>query len=262
MSILLAGFALNTVGSLVNGLMPCALLGGRLLDDDELGEAWQQELARLLHFLVADGRQRLDDGLHVLLRQRELVGDFLDQLDFDIIGSGPSAKEQPRPLRRPWLRPASHDAMADSGRIVCSYKPMILLVSHSGEGRNPVTTAGISFVCLVPYSRRPRPLPRPSIIAGWRECNEVRHLLALNPSPRSGTRSSMLRFRRIGFQINDKATKYKFRVQPADISAPQPQPAANRHKVVIDRKCMILRTRRRDLDDPAFGRSAPKSSNT
>src|SRR5215471_3729442 len=61
---------------------PLALLRGRLLDDDELGEPRQHEQAVLLQLLVADGGQRLEDARDVLPRQLVLVSvrDSLDDL--------------------------------------------------------------------------------------------------------------------------------------------------------------------------------------
>src|SRR5665811_111168 len=69
-------------GFLGEGVDALARLGGRLLDHDELGEARQHELAGLLHFLVAKGRQRFEDGLHVLLGQLKLVGNILNEFGF------------------------------------------------------------------------------------------------------------------------------------------------------------------------------------
>src|SRR6187431_2960111 len=44
---------------------PLPLLGGRLLDDDELGEARNQERSVLLELFVPDRGQRLEDPLDV-----------------------------------------------------------------------------------------------------------------------------------------------------------------------------------------------------
>jgi hypothetical protein len=55
-----AGFALNTVGSFVNGLTP---LRAWLLDHNELGESGHKEGSRFLEFFVAYFRERLDDTL-------------------------------------------------------------------------------------------------------------------------------------------------------------------------------------------------------
>src|SRR5260370_39985684 len=56
-------------------------LGGGLLEDDEFGESWHKESSRLLEFLVADFRERLDDALDVLSRHlgRMLISDFLNE---------------------------------------------------------------------------------------------------------------------------------------------------------------------------------------
>src|SRR6188768_983641 len=61
---------------------PLALLGGGLLDDDELGKARQNKQAVLLQLLVTDGRQRHEDAGDVLARQLVLVSvsDSLDDL--------------------------------------------------------------------------------------------------------------------------------------------------------------------------------------
>src|SRR5260370_16159206 len=77
LTIFRAGFALNIVGSFVNGLMPFR----GLLDDDEFGESGHKESSRLLEFLVADFRERLDDALDVLSRHlgRMLISDFLNE---------------------------------------------------------------------------------------------------------------------------------------------------------------------------------------
>ena len=56
--------------------------GGRLLHDNELGEAGQHELAGLLHLFVAVGRQRLENGLHVLLGQLDVLGNGLNEFGF------------------------------------------------------------------------------------------------------------------------------------------------------------------------------------
>src|SRR5882672_2041281 len=56
-------------------------LGGGLLDDDEFGESGHKESSRLLEFLVADFRERLDDAFDVLSRHlgRMLISDFLNE---------------------------------------------------------------------------------------------------------------------------------------------------------------------------------------
>src|SRR5258708_31475842 len=58
-----------------------ARLGGRLFDDDELGEARQHVGPGLLELLIADARQRLDDAFDILSRQtaRMLVRNCLNE---------------------------------------------------------------------------------------------------------------------------------------------------------------------------------------
>src|SRR5262249_13766476 len=64
------------------GIDARALRRRRLLDHDELGIARQQENAGLFQLLIADGCERLDERLHVLLRQLSFVGDLLNELRF------------------------------------------------------------------------------------------------------------------------------------------------------------------------------------
>src|ERR1700722_5176105 len=56
-------------------------LCGRLLDDDEFGEAGHKEGSRLLEFFVADFSERLDDAFDVLSRHivLMLLSDFLNE---------------------------------------------------------------------------------------------------------------------------------------------------------------------------------------
>jgi len=60
----------------------CALacFGRGLLDDDELCQSRNKKHAGLLEFLVTDVRERLQNALHVPLRQFALGSDFLYQL--------------------------------------------------------------------------------------------------------------------------------------------------------------------------------------
>src|ERR1700674_1386153 len=76
-----AGFALNIVGSFVNGLMPFRRLCGGLLDDNEFGESGHKEGSRFLEFLVAYLGERLDDAHDVLPRHIVwmLLSDFLNE---------------------------------------------------------------------------------------------------------------------------------------------------------------------------------------
>src|SRR5258708_24501546 len=62
-----AGFALNIVGSLVNGLMPFRAFV-RLLDDNEFSKSGDEEGPRFLEFFVAYFGKRLDDALDFLPR--------------------------------------------------------------------------------------------------------------------------------------------------------------------------------------------------
>jgi hypothetical protein len=64
------------------GVDALALFGGRLLDDGEFGKAGEHEHAGPFQFLVGDAGERLHDRLHVFLRHRAVVGDFLNELRF------------------------------------------------------------------------------------------------------------------------------------------------------------------------------------
>ena len=77
----LAGLALKMVSSLVNGLMPLALLRRRLLHHDQADQTWNDEQAVLLQLGVADGGHGLDNPLHILAGELfiELVGNLLDE---------------------------------------------------------------------------------------------------------------------------------------------------------------------------------------
>jgi len=61
--------ALNTVGSLVKGLMPLRALVAGFFDDDEFCKAWNEEGAVLLQLLVTNGRKRLHDAFNIALLQ-------------------------------------------------------------------------------------------------------------------------------------------------------------------------------------------------
>src|SRR3954447_1260596 len=54
--------------------------GGRLVHDRHLHEAWNDELARLVELLVADGRHVLDDRFHIVLRKLRAFCNCIDQL--------------------------------------------------------------------------------------------------------------------------------------------------------------------------------------
>src|ERR1700730_4159131 len=61
-----AGFALNIVGSFVNGIDALSRLCGRLLDDNEFGKSGHKKGSRFLELFVSHFRERLDDALDVL----------------------------------------------------------------------------------------------------------------------------------------------------------------------------------------------------
>jgi hypothetical protein len=67
-TVLLAGFAAKSIGSFVNGLMPLASFGRRLIDDRQFSKARDYKLTGLIEFLVANDGHMFDDRLHVALR--------------------------------------------------------------------------------------------------------------------------------------------------------------------------------------------------
>jgi hypothetical protein len=70
-----AGFALNIVGSFVNGLMPLRSFVAGLLDNNEFSESGHKEGSSFIEFLVGYSSERLDDGFDVLPR---VHGEFVN----------------------------------------------------------------------------------------------------------------------------------------------------------------------------------------
>jgi hypothetical protein len=83
LTIFRAGFALNTVGSFVNGLMPFrSLVAGFLTTTNEFRKARYKKNASLFEFFVAHGYHAFEDCLHVFLAQLGVFSDLLNQLRF------------------------------------------------------------------------------------------------------------------------------------------------------------------------------------
>jgi len=78
--ILRAGLALKIVGSLVNGLMPFRAFVAGFLTTTKLASPGTKKASVFLSSLVANFRDRLDDGLDVFSRYavRMLLNDFLN----------------------------------------------------------------------------------------------------------------------------------------------------------------------------------------
>ena len=67
MTVLLAGLAANSIGSLVKGLMPLRASVAGLLTSGYLDKARNDKLPEFVQLLIANRRHMFDHGLHIIL---------------------------------------------------------------------------------------------------------------------------------------------------------------------------------------------------